>query len=365
MTLSLRRITIAQLVAYAHEVVASNNEVIPITIPRATSQAMNPKANPDDVVLTVASYGNNDIVGYIGALPDRVGSSRCAWNSCWWVKPGTPPDVSLRLLLSFLTDWDQRVIFSEMTPRTSLLIEKLNFCTHIPVAGFRGYIRLCLAEVLPQKKPLTRRFAMPLRVADCLGNALINLKVLLFGLGAKSPLSLQHTYIPYPMATDDPFIQRFNADQPAKRYSADFQWVTNHPWVHTKPMASSTVSKRYHFTYAVGRFETKWVRFTNDGQTWGLVGYSIRDKHLKLQYVYAESQAMEHISCFFYRVLASDPSLCTITTFHAGLVRYLSKRAFLFRTYLPKLTAQSNKLIANHGEKDFTLQMGDGDCIFT
>jgi len=362
----LRKIRLDELVQFAHEAETSSDVVLPITLPRAVSQAMNPNGLPLDVVLIVAYNENGLIEGYAGALPDKMGETRCAWNSGWWVKPGAPSTISFKLLYELLSEWDQKLLFSELTPTTSVLIEKLGFCKLHNIKGFRGYIRLCLADLLPRKKPCLTRYAGLLKYADCLGNFLINMRFFFMGKAKTDGPPIGITQLEYPTVEDEDFLKKMDPVNPVHRSSADFRWIAGYPWVVSPNMARDGIAGRYYFSYSVARFETGWVRFTLEGQTLGLVAFTIRDQHLKLNYVFIDPGIAEFVGRYFYSVLKSDRSLCYITTFNQSLATYFaSGRKFIFITRLPKMTAQSKKLSDETKSNEFVFQMGDGDCIFT
>jgi hypothetical protein len=364
--LRFQKITISQLEYFIQSGEYLQFGPIPITPIRAISQSKNPKAHPDDVVLTLAISDDEELIGYIGALPDQIGNIRCAWNSGWWVKDGSPAEVSLKLFFSFLSDWDKKVLFSEMTPHTSLLIEKLKFCTHRPVIGLRGYSRFCLAEILPQKKPLLKNLRIIFRLIDFIGNLIIGLFNFLFPV--KKFISEKITINELKTLTGelDEFISKHNQKQPTARYSEDFNWIVENQWVVQKQFDQAENDGQYFFSWYVSRFEMHWVKFLNDIEMVALVCYSIRDNKLKIQYVFAEENCIPEIGNYFYSLLRANKRLCSITTFHSGLANYLSNnKKFLYKTYLQKLSAMSNVLMQETSITEFETQMGDGDCIFT
>jgi hypothetical protein len=361
-----RKIRLDELVQYAHEVEASTDDVLPITLPRAESQTLNPKGLPHDIVLVVAYNEKNQVEGYAGALPEKIGDTRCAWNSGWWVKPGAPSTISFKLLFELLAEWDQKLLFSELTPTTSVLVDRLGFCKLHHIQGFRGYLRFCLADLLPRKKPCFARYTGLLKCADRLGNFFINMGLFFFGNDRSDYRNIEVARFEFPLPEDESFLRKMDAVNPIHRTSTDFQWIARYPWVVSPKLAQKGVAQRYYFSYAIGRFETGWMRFSLMGKTAGLVAYTIRNQHLKLNYVFVEPEITDFVGRYFYSVLKADRSLCTVTTFHQALAAYFaSDRQFLFITRLPKMTAQSKTLIAEARSDEFVFQMGDGDCIFT
>ena len=361
--MKLRHLKISDL----EEFITSNeflkDEVIPITPIRALSQQRNPRAKPDDIVLTIAYAENQKILGYIGALPDMVNGVRCAWNSCWWVKPGIPAEVSMKLLFSFISNWNRKVLFSEMTPLTSSLIEQLRFCTHHTTSGFRGYNRFSLSEVLPRKKPVLGNIKRGLHLADLILNFFIGI----FDRFKKNDLTFDCERITAAQLTDadDDFMKQFNSALPATRYAIDYQWIEQNPWVTLKENADSRIVNGYYFSYSANLFETSWVRFWHKGKTVALVNYTLKNSELKLPYVFCEPVFENEVGNYFFNFLKKNTHLSSITTFHAGLAAQFRNLNFIFKTSLPKLSAISNDLLLEAEITNFEMQMGDGDCVFT
>lgn len=354
--------TLADLSRFVESGEYLNDEVVPITPLRVVSQLKNPKARPDDIVLTIAFTNDRKILGYIGALPDDVGDQRAAWNSCWWVKQGAPAEVSMKLLYLFVTNWNQKVLFSEMTPHTSAIVEKLRFCKLIVTEGFRGYYRFSMADVLVRKKPVLSRFKEALKIADNILNAGIAVRDYFALNSFKTGLTIEKTRLL--VESDNRLISRYNQHQPAKRCAVDFNWISEYPWLTTSDI--NGIENRYYFSCKVNQFYTSWVRFLRGGELVALVNYTIRDHALKIPYLFCDHEFVPDVAHYFIQLMRNDKSISTITTFHRGLSdHFKKKRNFVYQTYLPKYSAISNSLLVDSpfGEPEF--QMGDGDCIFT
>lgn len=354
--------TLAQLADYLNSSEFANGKTIAITPLRAASQLKNPKASGSDIVLNIAFDENNEIIGYIGALPHKVNDIKCAWNSCWWVKPGTPAQISMKLLFMFIDNWGKKVLFSEMTPHTSKIIEKLGFCKNLTTFGFRGYFRFPLAEVLPQKKPFLKPIAPLLVLADKTLNFGLNLRDVL--IRDKCSLSIEKTDLLN--NADDLFISKFDMHSPGKRNSNDFNWISQNPWLIEPENAQPRISNRYYFSYQTQRFETAWLRFFDKQKQVGLVAYSIRNNSLKLPYVYCEKEYAYEISNYFLTLLKTDKRITSLTTFHNALTEaFKQQHCFLYKLTIPKYSAISKQLLSECKIDSPIFQMGDGDAIFT
>ncbi|MDB4334786.1 hypothetical protein OAA06_00350 [bacterium] len=361
--MELKHLKISELEEFVQSNEFLKGDLIPISPVRALSQIKNPKAKSDDVVLTIAYDKNLSILGYIGALPDKIENVRCAWNSCWWVKNGAPAEVSMKLLFSFISNWDKKILLSEMTPLTNSIIEKLGFCKHKTTTGFRGYTRFTLATVLPRKKPRLSKQKFALILTDSLLNVLVSTvnifrcKSSVKGVDIKE-IELTEEY--------DSFILKHSTNLVTKRKSIDFNWIQQNSWLVHDTDKNPLVSKKYFFSYAVNRHKSQWVSFTEKEELKALVYYAIKDNELKLPYVFCEESSETFIGDYFYSMLLKNNSLATITTFHPKLSAYLkNNKRFIFRTLLPKYSAISNELLNETKLIEPKFQMGDGDCVFT
>jgi hypothetical protein len=362
--MEIKNYTIAELEEWIDGGQYLNNDVVPISPARVYSQKKNPHLHAGDVVLTIARDENHSILGYIGALPFTLNGVKCAWNSCWWVRKGAPAGVSMKLLFTFIQNWDRNVLFSEMTPHTVSIIEKLRLCDHKTTVGFRGYSRFVLSEVLPGKKNFFRHVGLLLKVFDFTANIFVQL---LNAFRADEDLK-GYTFdaVVKLGPSDGEFIKLFDGKWTAPRNVEDFNWIAENPWVVQAKEAHPEVMERYYFSYAVERFEQKWIQVFRNKKLVGIFNASIRDNHLKIQYVYASGEAIVVIGKWVVNRILKDKTLCCVTTFHQGLGEYLRKKGkFIFTTGLPKYSAISSQLSADAGVSSLAFQMGDGDVIFT
>ncbi|MCF8361299.1 MAG: hypothetical protein K9G70_01615 [Prolixibacteraceae bacterium] len=362
--MEIKNYTIAELEEWIEGDQYLNGDVVPISPVRVYSQKKNPHLHADDVVLTVARDENHVISGYIGALPFTLKGVKCAWNSCWWVREGAPAGVSMKLLYTFIQNWNQKVLFSEMTPYTVSIIEKLNFCKHVKTTGFRGYNRFILSEVLPRKKKTFTHFKFLLNAFDKIANVFVDLQGRIKKVKANNDHSFEIVDVLSP--ADDAFIKQVENEWTAPRTIEDFNWIAENPWVVPGNEADTDVKNRYYFSYAVTRFKQQWVRVFRGEKQVGLFNATIRDRHLKIPYVFCDEDATHLVSGWIMNKLKNDKKLCSVTTFHEGLSKYLrANERFLYSTNLPKFSAISTQLAANAGVFRLSFQMGDGDVIFT
>ena len=101
---------------------------IPISMHRALSHINNPRLDEKDVILLIA-YIENKMVGYLGALPDKIfyktKLERMAWLSCLWIDGNfRGQKIAFKLVESALKNWENRILITEYTEPAKRLYEK-------------------------------------------------------------------------------------------------------------------------------------------------------------------------------------------------------------------------------------------------
>jgi len=83
--IQIRQLNKAQLLTFIYSEEYKNLTFIPITKHRAISHIHNPRADDDDIILFLA-YENEELVGYLGVLADKIyyqnSPIKCGWLSC-------------------------------------------------------------------------------------------------------------------------------------------------------------------------------------------------------------------------------------------------------------------------------------------
>jgi len=120
---------------------------LPISPLRLASQAKNPLLRGDDIVMVLA-IENNDLAGYMGALPDQmlVGKGKeehLAWASCIWTAPAERGKGLAKILTETMVQcWQGKLILTEFTPAAAALYHKLDlFETFLVKRGYRYFYR--------------------------------------------------------------------------------------------------------------------------------------------------------------------------------------------------------------------------------
>lgn len=361
--MEIKTIKLKELEAFVVSDAFIKCNAIAITDLRVKSLLNNPNARPDDVVLIVA-FEDHQLLGYIGALPTNINNVHGAWNSCWWVSKTAPGGLSMQLMYQFVAAWDKKVLFSEMTPYTSKIVQAMGFCRHETIWGMRGFYRFHLSHYLLRKYKKLKWLSPLIKAADSVLNFGLNV---FRGNGQSSMVNVSVDKLPYPDEEGIKFIHTHPGTRD-RNNSAVFRWINAFPWLTTEDSdAVKDVDARYYFSYHTKHFDSYWLKFTMDGKVLGLVMFSIRDFELKLPYVFFNATHLNVLALEIKRTLQKDKTLASVTTYDPGLGKYLQKHVhgFIHKRPVPKYTAVSNEVLKALNNDYPHFQMGDGDVVFT
>ncbi len=361
-----REITINQLVSFVRSEEFRTGKVIPITPQRARSQSVNPAAGPSDIVLTIAYDDQDQIVGYIGALPDKPiaeNIERMAWNSCWWADPEKGSEASMQLFLRFLGHWENNVLFSEMTPHTYQILSRMQFFQTRIQLGFRGYVRLALAEFLPLRYNFLSRMRWLLKGTDGLFNLFWNIRLRVWIGLHKDKGGMSWEFIDQIDDRASSVIQNNRGKYLAARGPEELNWIINNPWVLEG--RDDNITSRYYFTSHAKKFKQQLVLISAADHPVAFLVLNNRNGHLKIPYLYIDNKYLDAIEEFLVPYMIRE-RIKYVTTFNNVLAGHLFKSRIpvLFKKSVPRFTGISNQLLENAGE-DFNFQDGDGDGVFT
>jgi hypothetical protein len=336
-----------------------NLENIPITTHRAVSQIMNPRCDDKDVILA-AVYRDGRLIGYLGVLPDKVfynhSGCKCGWLSCFWVDENSRNEpVAATLLLKMMEVWDYRIMITNFVPDLAALYLKSGmFLPPLTMAGFRGYLRSNLDEILPPKNRWFSKIAFILRFTDQIINTITDIRF--FWITRKvtdysMPESIDEK--------DERFLSEQNILSLTRRGAMDLQWIMNYPWI--KESDPDDESRRYYFSSVSRKFRYRIIRITRNHtiSAWALI--CVRNQHLTVPYVFSISGYNDLADILFNLMIKEK--LGRITVYQPGLVKAFTERKFpfLLKKEIQKPYIFSKRL------KDFTVLKfndGDGDCAF-
>jgi hypothetical protein len=332
----------------------------PISRHRAISQARNPLADQEDVALILALDGEQ-IVGYIGLLPDLLNGKKVYWNSCWWVAE-THKSVGLPLLFQLIKKGKEAILLTDLTPHTTAIISQLRFFDFRDMPdGIRGYLLLELACLLPRRWPGLSPLKPLLGVIDSLVNLFI--KVVNPLRRSKNAPEFSVEPIDHFSDTDLIFIEQHSESETIRRSPESLIWILNNPWVLNENEIAMDYSN-YHFTATAKDYQMQLLRFTVEGKIKAIALYRRLNRKAFIPYLYVEPDFVPAFTKYIYQLLLNQS--CTyFTTFHPLLRSYIEKHGgpFLFRKSIKRTFAYHKKLEKDIPQQLF-LQDGDGDVVF-
>ncbi|MDQ3141504.1 MAG: hypothetical protein M3Q56_04575 [Bacteroidota bacterium] len=358
--------------AQLHEFINSKVYVelsdIPISMHRALSHINNPRADQDDVLL-MGVFEENELLAYLGMLPDLIKNSanieiKFAWLSCLWIRPDQRGKrLGAMLVLKGLALWNSKLILTEFTPAAKKVYEKLNVFTEWEeLHGSRFYFRMDLASWLPPKNSLFRHSTPILRGLDSFINTILDWLPKVRQVNSAN-LVIEYCHEIDQEAAD--FIEQHSKKSTFRRTKKELDWILNDPWIVSDPIQKKFANKYYFSSYDKS-FQNMLVKLKDSsGQLKAFLFFTKRNHTLKLPYIFSSLSEMEVAPYIFDIVRSLRAS--SLTIFQEDLVLALQKNnretfhtKKFFRIYLI-----SKKLLEEGPFNGIEIQDGDGDCVFT
>jgi len=338
---------------------------IPISKHRALSYAHNPRAAASDKILFVA-FENDEVAGYLGALPEKIFYQgewkRMSWLSCFWIDPRfRGKNISKQLFDLAMQEWDGTAMITNMKPGTLKIYERTGYF-HPPVtkSGIRGYLRFCLAEILPPRGGIFAWIKPLLQILDFIlntGNAIR----LVFYPGYKTESSLRYDYTEEISPETEELMGVCNQQYLIRRGKPELEWINRFPWVLEQE--ENDESRRYYFSSVSKRFFYQQVEFHDETDTvTAFLVLSVRNNHLTVPYAFFNKGMESALVKFLFNTMLNY-QLNMLTVFHTELSEEIrnSPSPFLYRKKIlrPYFIPKTLDL------PEPAFQDGDGDCVFT
>ena len=338
---------------------------IPISKHRALSYAYNPRAAVSDKILFVA-FEDNEVAGYLGALPEKMFYNgewkRISWLSCFWIDPKLRgKNISKQLFDFAMQEWDNTAMITNMKPGTLKIYERTGYF-HSPATkvGIRGYLRFCLAEILPPRGGVFVWIKPLLLALDFIFNC-ANAIRLVFYPGYKLDPGLHYEYVEEISPEAEELINNCNQQYLIKRGKPELKWINRYPWVLEQEEDAD--SRRYYFSSFSKQFFYQNVEFRDEtGTVTGFLVLSIRNNHLTIPYAFFNKGIESALVRFLFNTML-DYQLNMLTVFHPELSEEIrkTKSPLLFKKQIhrPYFIPKTLDL------PELAFQDGDGDCVFT
>lgn len=358
--IELKTLNKHQLLLFIQSDIYAAMPVLPISKHRAISHIHNPRANDNDVLLILA-YENNNLLGYLGVLPDDIYAYNgeifhVGWLSCIWVSPmARGKGIAKKMVLKAYEAYKHQLLITNFTREAGLLYHKLGIFENLPdMDGYRYYRRMCLADILPNRFPKTK----PLKFLFKLFDASFNLFWSPFLKQKNNQLKFKNA-----LPSKDYLIRSniFDVSVGFKRSEKEFKWIEDYPWIK-QVKTKSKEAEKYHFSSEEKHFESMFVQINEKEEVLGYIKYIFRNGHLRIPYIlYSTTHIEIFAKAITQLVLQKDASYITL------FLPVDVKRKLNFRYIYKKAIIRQFKITTELIRKinAITIFDGDGDASFT
>ncbi|MBL7828212.1 MAG: GNAT family N-acetyltransferase [Saprospiraceae bacterium] len=340
----------------------------PISLRRAASHVRNPRAEASDILLLLA-WIDDELVGYLGVLPDRYypvdkPATRCGWLSCLWVSDRHRGKSIAKLLVSEgVTQIGGQILLTEFTPQAKQLYDRLGFFSDLKISqGLRLYFRFASAHILPPKRPFFARIKPVLTIIDRLSNILVDV-VTYPRRHAKTGINF--CYVSSVDEETADFIHDHQGEEFFRRGQSEINWALTYPWVADGE--PDEWSRKYYFSSVDRQVECRAIQIKDaNGALCAFLVLSRRNGHLKMPVCYFKKEAITKVAAVVQHHVASW-QISMFTTFHPEIVAYFrtNKTFALFKKTLNRHYLATKAMAGKLNGQPIHIQDGDGDCFFT
>lgn len=359
--------TLAELLPLLKTNFFENSPILPISKHRAISHFHNPRAKETDKVLWLLFEGA-DLAAYRLVLPDTVflgeRAIRMAWLSCVYVAPAHRGKGYGQHLTSLaLEAWDNRLMGNGFAPASLQMYRKMGFQNFRLSEGFRGYLRLTLTDLLPNRyawmswcKPLLYLVDNSVNFFQN-GRLALRKKSTLAGIRIQKSQQVDHqAWL---------FIQSRQGNELTRRSQEDLNWLLEMPWI-IAPSQDDGSSERFHFSAVDTPFEQAVVTIFYQEEIIGVLIWTHRRYHFKVPYTYFDKPKTHLIAHVIWQYLF-DLKIKTFTIYHPWLVDYFENQRtpFLYSKKVKRHYIYANGLPDALRDSPLSIQDGVGDSGFT
>jgi len=325
---------------------------LPITKRRVISHVANAKAEETDVVL-ITAYDQDQLVGYLGILPDTLviegqAPVKFGWLTTWWADKESESRLSAtQILFSAIKRYANRIAVSSFSDDAK--------CVYDATRRFRECARFDREYFLIALPPPFYGLSGPTRSFAATKNRMIcGRKLERRGLEIQITKSLNGDL--------SSFINARAAGDPLGRDASYWRWILQFPWV-SGDLEDEAIQRRYEFSVFIKDFRQIPMLVSRHGAIIAFLFLTLRNGRLGLKYAYYDSNDASDVATAL-RVAVADikPWL------------YISADSVLnaaIKRDLPFYVARKSKPMLAYATKGLPLsvgcppQFGIGDNIFT
>lgn len=353
---------------YIRSVAFVKAPVVAISIHRGISHIHNPKVKDDDILLLLAMEGEQ-LIGYLGVLPDDIYFAdnqkiHCGWMSCLWIDPNQRgKKIAQKLITACFSAWDGNILLTEFTKAAGNLYDRMGiFAPSISIEGKRWYIQSDLHRLLPEKNKRFNQVQLILKLTDFCINTITNF-VNWLSITKQSPYHFEEINQILPETAA--FLNKIEFSGSFRREADCLNWIISYPWIKEGNPSDPQYSS-YYFTSAEKQFVCKGLKVYNKNKVLcAFIIFTVRNHHLRLPYIFHFDNNSALL--FAIRYLIKQYGVKTFTTYQEPIIQYLKSHMLVFSTQkkVVRKYLVSSKLERYLGNDKLLIQDGDGDCAFT
>jgi hypothetical protein len=325
---------------------------LPITKRRVISHVANAKAEEIDVVL-ITAYDNDQLVGYLGILPDILAIQgqapvKFGWLTTWWADKESEYRLSAtQILFSAIKRYANRIAVSSFSDDAK--------CVYDATRRFRECVRFDREYFLIALPPWFHGLSGPTRSFAAMKNRMIcGRKLEKRGLEIQVTESLNGDL--------SSFINAHMVGDPLGRDASYWRWILQFPWV-SGDSEDEAIQKRYEFSVFIKDFRQLPMVVSRHGAIIAFLFLTLRNGRLGLKYAYYDSNDASDVATAL-RVAVADIKPWLYISADSALNAAI-RRDFPFyiaRKIKPMLAYATKALPLSVGCPP---QFGIGDNIFT
>ena len=288
--MKVKELSIADLRLALQEDSLWNSKCIPITKHRANALVHNPRANPDDIALFVAYDQDEEVIGYLGILPDFIfveeSQYKIGWMSAWWVDPEQKKTgIGIVLFYKAFNAYEGKIAVSALSSSAQSVCEATKKMVPLKeLKGFSGVLQINVSDFLSRKIPFLKKWTPVLKKLDVIPKVLNRCRFKRFLLKNPLPQDIQIEYLHTLDSSIGAFIEKQNRQELTQRGIEELNWITQYPWV-LKGVLHDPSEEKYYFSSISKQFEQFKIKVLNkDNQIIGFLIIQLRNHELKVQY---------------------------------------------------------------------------------
>ncbi len=368
----IEKIKLKDLITFVASKRFKSFENIPISSLRVNSYVNNPNSDEEDYVLYLA-IENEKLIGYKTIFSDKFiylnSKIKFGWLSGTWThKNYRRKGISLKLFNEVNNDYEGKLMYTNYAEESKAVYDKSQkFEVLKSLKGYRYYFRFCLKDLLPPKSKFFYNIKYLLGVIDCFFNIFYNLKYRFLKTDFASYKNISKIKT-LKKENIFEFLQSYKSNELFNRGASEYQWINDFPWVNSLSKQKSE-SKKYFFSVFTTKFSSDFFQISdpNSKEIIGVFCLNYNDKKISIPYAYLSKEASKITSSFIFDFCLKN-KINFVTIYNDFLNEelnckkklYISKKSFVQNYFVSK------QLIDNYSDiKDFDIQSGDGDVVFT